>query len=362
MIESMPKPLPPHVHIERTRHGRLVCYFRKGQGARTRLPLMDSPDFAEAYAKCLVAVPRRKVAESSGSLAWLIARYKESAHWATLKPSTRRMRDNILKIVVDSSGKVPFDAITRKHINEGIDRRPRHAGNTFRKVMSQLFRWAVSMEMVGTNPVEGANRNAIKSDGFHTWSVAEVERFCERWPLGTRERLAMDIMLYTGLRRSDVFRLGRQHVARGLLSIKTEKTGEMVHLPMFSALKRSIEAAPTGDIVFLITQHGRPFTSAASFGNWFGKACRAAKVPGRAHGLRKAGATIAADSGATAHELMAMFGWRQMAQAETYTRDADRKRLAVAPAEHIANAFLPHPQPLLPAPDALTSNLKEIKK
>jgi hypothetical protein len=47
-----------------------------------------------------------------------------------------------------------------------------------------------------------------------------------------------------------------------------------------------------------------------------------------AHGLRKAAATRAADNGATAHELMAIFGWVDIKEAEIYTRAADRKRLA----------------------------------
>jgi hypothetical protein len=44
--------------------------------------------------------------------------------------------------------------------------------------------------------------------------------------------------------------------------------------------------------------------------------------------LRKASATIAAESGATEAELNAMFGWSGHQMAQFYTRKADRKRLA----------------------------------
>jgi hypothetical protein len=47
-----------------------------------------------------------------------------------------------------------------------------------------------------------------------------------------------------------------------------------------------------------------------------------------AHGLRKAGATIAAENGATAHQLMAIFGWDTLKQAEVHTKAANQKRLA----------------------------------
>jgi hypothetical protein len=56
-----------------------------------------------------------------------------------------------------------------------------------------------------------------------------------------------------------------------------------------------------------------------------------------AHGLRKAGATIAADEGATAHELMAMFGWSRLSMAEIYTKEADKKKLARAASERLSN-------------------------
>ena len=80
-------------------------------------------------------------------------------------------------------------------------------------------------------------------------------------------------------------------------------------------------------MTFLVNDLGRPFTD-AGFGNWFRDRCVEAGVPGRAHGLRKAGATIAANNGATAHQLMAIFGWDTLKMAEAYTRAADQERLA----------------------------------
>jgi integrase len=358
----MPRKLPPHVHVERSRHGKVVFYFRRSQGApRVRLPAPTEPGFKAAYAAALARSTAPANRAQSGTLEWLVESYKRSAHWANLKPSTRRMRENILIRVVSEAGKVPFTAITRKHINEGVNRRKPHAGNTFRKVMSQLFTWAVSVDLVPVNPVDGATRNKIKSSGHHAWTVAEVERFHAHWPVGTRERLALDLALFTGLRRSDLAVVGRQHVRDGVISIKTEKTGATVHLPVFPLLQASIDAAPTGDLTFLVTGHGQPFGSAASLGNWFRGACVAAKVPGRLHGLRKAGATIAADSGATAHQLMGMFGWRKLEEAELYTREADRKRNAAVAAEQIQNSFSRTTPPKSPAPADKVLKFKDNK-
>ena len=94
-------------------------------------------------------------------------------------------------------------------------------------------------------------------------------------------------------------------------------------------LEKIIAASPCGDLTFLATAFGKPFTS-AGFDNWFRDRCVEAGVPGRAHGLRKAGAPIAAENGASSHQLMAIFRWSTLKQAEVYTRGAQQKLLAAS--------------------------------
>ncbi len=94
-----------------------------------------------------------------------------------------------------------------------------------------------------------------------------------------------------------------------------------------AALAASIEATKTGELTFLITERGQPFAK-ESFGNWFRKACTEAGVPGSAHGLRKAGATRAAENGASERELTALFGWSTGKMAVHDTKAANQKRLA----------------------------------
>ena len=173
--------------------------------------------------------------------------------------------------------------------------------------------------------------------GHHTWTDEEIARFETRWPIGTRERLALDLLLYTGLRRGDVVRLGRQHVRDGVITLRTEKKGGggIVYPPVLPILASTIEATKTGDLTFLVTERGAPFVK-ESFGNWFRDACRMAGCPGSAHGLRKAGATRAAENGATVNQLMALFGWSTPKMAMHYTATADRKRLSQSAGQLLA--------------------------
>jgi hypothetical protein len=64
-------------------------------------------------------------------------------------------------------------------------------------------------------------------------------------------------------------------------------------------------------------------------GSWVRDRCdEAGLFECTAHGLKKAGATIAAENEATTRQLMAMFDWDGPAMAEVYTRAAEQKRLA----------------------------------
>ncbi|WP_420967085.1 tyrosine-type recombinase/integrase [Bradyrhizobium sp. B120] len=139
-------------------------------------------------------------------------------------------------------------------------------------------------------------------------------------------------MLFTGQRRSDIVRFGKQHVKRGKLSFtqhkgRNRKPKQLV-LPVLPALQAILDQSPCGDLTYLITEFGKAFSD-AGFGNKFRDWCdQAGLFHCTAHGLRKAGATIAANNGATSHQLMAIFGWDTLKEAERYTRQADQQRLA----------------------------------
>jgi integrase len=101
----------------------------------------------------------------------------------------------------------------------------------------------------------------------------------------------------------------------------------LVTIPILPPLQASQDAGPIGELTFIAGERGRPMKK-ESFGTWFRKACEKAGVPGSAHGLRKAGATRAADNGATEAQLEALFGWRGGGMASLYTREANRAKLA----------------------------------
>jgi integrase len=252
LIESMPRPRLPHLHKQITRHGAIVWYVRKGKGARIRIrDDYGSPGFKAAYDAAVAgeATPV-KAGPSTASLAWLIARYRDSAAWGKLSPATKRQRENIFLHVIETAGNAPYAGITRKTITAGIDRRKNtpFAVANFLLTLRGLFKWALDAELVSIDPTDRIEVARPRTEGFKVWTEDEISRFEARWPIGTRERLALAVLLYTGLRRGDAVTLGRQHVRDGIMTLRTEKTGTPVVIPLLPELAKIIEATKTGDL------------------------------------------------------------------------------------------------------------------
>lgn len=358
----MPRPRPPHLHHEPTRHGKYVWYVRIGKGPRTRIKAAyGTPEFTAEYDAAIAGKPLTGTSGASkASLQWLWDSYRETGAWTSLALSTRRQRENIMLHVLKGSGAKPYAAIGPQNIQDGLDSRSKTpaAARNFLDTMKGLFRWAKKRKHVKKDPTADSDIEAPKKkkgNGFPAWTREDVEAYRRRWPLGTRQYVWLDVLLYTGPRRGDAAIIGRQHerdirnedgsVSR-VVQFKTEKSGELVTvtIPILAPLRRTLDMGPTGDLTWICGARGRPFTK-ESFGNEFSQAARQAGIKKSAHGVRKIAATIAAENGATVHELMALFGWTTIQQAEVYTREAERARLSSGAAHKLDETGTSIPAP-----------------
>ena len=332
-MDIMPKPRLPHVVREKTNRGKWVWYFRIGKGKRIRLPdQYGTPEFLEEYHAALLGKPVSHSTEKcrSGSISWLIERYRESSAWLSLSDATRYQRDRIFAGITDKVGTEPYTGVTAKTIRNGREVRlatPFMANNYLRAVKG-LFAWAVEAEYLSENPAKDVKELATKSTGHEAWTLEDIRKYEEQWPLGTRERVWLHVLAYTGLRLGDACTIGWQHVKDDYVSLRAEKTGQLLEFPILPPLKESLNAGPTGDLAFISNSRGRPFVK-ESFGNAFRDACRAAGIEGKsAHGLRKMLASLAAELGASEELLQAWFGWQSNRMSAIYTRAASKKAMA----------------------------------
>lgn len=332
------------------RHGNVRLYVRRPGARKVRLRQTPGTDAFDAeYRAALEAgaaapATNRQAPAQAGSLRWLCARYYESAEFKALDPRTRYVyRQRLDRFCAHRrGGDKPYRLIESQHIarrRDEITSAP-EGGNNIIKALRRLFAWAalkhVKLAEPKWNPAAEVPFLRGKPDGWHSWTPDEIRKFEARHPVGSKARLALALLLYTGARRSDVVRLGRQMERDGWLSWTAHKgrnrSPVVVTLPILPALRAAIDACPSGHMTYLVTDFGRPFTS-NGFGNKMREWCDQAGLPHcSAHGLRKAGAANAAEKGATEHQLMAIYGWKTIQEAERYTRAARRKILAGAAA------------------------------
>ena len=329
-----------HIKAYTDRHGTRRHYYRRPGCVTVALPGQPgSREFMDAYHAAAAGAVKREIGadrEVPGSIGALIAAYYKSAAYKRLGPQTKATYRNALERFRSDHADKLVKGLRQRHvlaIFEGLPGRQ----ESLRKTLRLILGLAVERDWIEVNPMTGIRRPRKAAKGFRAWSDDEVSAYEATWPHGSRERLAMALLLYTGQRRSDVVRMGRQHIKDGRIRVVQQKTGADLWIPLHAALKAEIEAAPKDHLNLLTTQYGEPF-SPAGFTNRFHEWAKAAGLEGcTPHGLRKTASVRLADAGCTPSQIMAITGHRNLSEVTLYTAGADQGRLAAEAMSRLEN-------------------------
>jgi len=343
---------PKYVNVYQDRHDKQRIYYREPGKPQVALPgPLYSEEFWIAYHKAKAAEPvSAGKPPAAGSMGAAIQGYYKSAEFAQLADSSKQVYRRILDAFAKEHGHAPIAGLQTKHINVLIDAKAETpaAANILRKRLSSVFEYAKSVDMIQVNPAKEAKRIKTKSKGYRTWTETDIAAYREKWGEGTPERIAMEVLLHTGLRRSDAVRLGWQHLVDDTFVLSTKKSQEIVelHIPLHRDLAFLLDL-PRGKETFISTVYGSA-RSEKSFTNWLREAAHKAGLPSNSspHGLRKAACRRLAESGCTALEIMSITGHRDIKEIERYTKAAEMKRLsraAMAKSEQSFIIKLPNP-------------------
>lgn len=344
-----------HILRDKDRHGRPRVYVRVHGKPMVRLHEQPGTEaFLQAYFAALAKLTGTKPAPTGKTLEWLGRKYIASTEFQSFKDRDKSNRRGVLDGCFDEPltpggtelvGDCPLTHLKPAHVRLLRDRKIKAgmpaAANNRLKYLSAMFAWGIEAGLLDTNPAREVKTAAYEREGYHTWTVDEIRQFEGFWPVDSKPRLAMSLMLFLGLRGGDVRLLGRQHISGNVVRLKPRKTARHrkateLSLPVLPELRKVLDASVAGDLNLIVTEYGQPFTE-RGFGQWFARQCERAGLPHcTAHGLRKAGATIAAERGATTKQLMAIYGWTTPGQAETYIRSADNRKLAAGAMNLIA--------------------------
>lgn len=323
------------------RHGRVRYYFRRPGYPSATLPDLEDPSFLAAYAAAngrpkLGAGEKSHKSHRAKSFDALFDAYFASRDFTALAEHTQRSYRSNVSHFLTHFGTRDCTTFSRPALESYLDLRSDEPGaaSNFLKRMKQVLNFGVQRQILTTNVARDVKFDKPKTDGFPAWTEDDVAAYEKRWPIGTKERLAFALFLYTGQRRSDVVRMGPQHVKKGRIEVTQAKGGKTLLIPLHPALKDMVKDLE-GE-TFLLTEYGKPFTK-AGFGSWFAERCEAAGVHKRAHGLRKAISRRLAEAGCTAYEIIAITGHSSAKEAEPYTRAVDQQRMADAAMKKVKN-------------------------
>lgn len=346
--------LPKHVSVFRDRHGKERYRFRRaGFPSRYFKAEFGSEEFRQEYrvfndpaalADAMNAQTERKYLP--GSIGKLIADYTKVPTRMGPSPETQHKVRRILeRFAAGREDRLVrdlrfdhVDAIIARARVKAKDENGRSVGGVeaarkLRKELRRLFAFAKRQKLITENPVEDSEPVRVppaeRSDGFHCWTEEEIAKYRDRWPLGTKQRLAMEIILWTDQRKVDAVHLGPQHIRNNQIRVRQSKTGKRLTLPLVPQLKAAIDAMPpTENLCYIMTTWGKPF-SVNGFGNWFRKQCDAAGLPHCAsHGLRKATLRRMAERKLTNTSMKSVSGHSKDDELNRYIATADQEDLA----------------------------------
>jgi integrase len=343
------------VTVNPDRHGKLRARYRRHGLSVYMKTLPDQPGFDAEYKALLTVKVDTVDRHIPGSVNDLVTRYYKSADFAAkggaLDKARRRgliesFRADYGNDLVENFEFEHIEAILITRTEKRVNDKGRVVGGhvaamALRKQLRRLFAYARKLKWITGNPVEEAERvGKNKLTGFHTWTEAEIKRYKARHKFGTKARLALEIVLWTGQRRGDARLFGPKHVPNGRIKFSVGKTERDHWLPMAPDLKQAIDAMPVvGATTYLVTEYGKPFTK-DGFGNKMREWCDQAGLPHcTLHGLRKALGRRSAESEATQQQIKAVGGWKGDAEVATYTADAQQELLADAGLGRVISKF-----------------------
>lgn len=326
------------IHSYTDRHGHVRHYFRRKGSPKVALPgLAGSAEFMAAYHAALADKPAPAPAArpSAGSLAEVVAGYCRSVDWKNLKPSSQRTYRKALDPIVERYGHclvAEWDKATKntpRDVIEAIGEHHPGMANLTKAVLSKVMNYAIDAKVCERNPFDRLKSYRLGS--HHSWTDAEIAQFERRWKIGTRERLAFALLLYTGQRGGDVCKMHRNDIADGMIRVSRQKvrkgeTSEAL-IPIHSELAKVLAGPVVGMAHLVTTAQGK-----ALRGMWtiFPAAVARAGLPENcvAHGLRKAAARRLAEAGCTPHEIAAITGHATLKEIERYTAAVSQEALA----------------------------------
>lgn len=259
-----------------------------------------------------------------------------------LKLSTQRAYCVDLRQIRTWFDGMPIEGVTEEDLRDFLDQFANSPAkfNRVRQVLSSVMKLALQKKWTNENAVTFIGR--LKPGTYHTWTETEITAFRTHWPVGTTERLAFELFLYTGQRISDVVNMEWRDLQNEHIHVVPVKTNGLPNptelwIRVHRFLSWLLDQTPRNSDSILVKKDGAPHTlktldhmmrNAYLTAGLQSEERKAATRQCVTHGLRKAMCRRLAEVGCSAMEIQAITGHASIKELEVYVKEARKVILA----------------------------------
>lgn len=325
----------PRVHRV-TRRGKVYKYHRVTRNELPNDVPEDHPRFIAAWTAEEAGKPRATTRAKPGTFAAGCAEYLASRSYRDLSDSYRPVIRRHVEAIGKQGGAAKMSDLRPRHIEADMEPLSPAVARSRLKAWRKLCPFWRGKGYIATDVSRDVRGKKMpRTDGHKEWAAPDLAQFRTRWHVGTPQRLAGELLQWSGARCIDLVRLGPAMVKNGDLHFTQRKTGGEVYIPWGYApsgltadhahLVAALDAIEARHMVYLTTVHGKP-RSHKAVSSWFSQAASEAGLESlTAHGLRKYRMNALAEAGKTVLQMQSWVGHVTLAEVESYTRRANRR-------------------------------------
>lgn len=208
-----------------------TLYYYQADGKQMPLPVATLEE-ARARIEWLVE-------NSNKSFKGIAEKYRKE-HLPAIAPSSRVEYNRHLNTLIPAFGHLALDEIEPMLVRQYLDRRSKKiAANREVGVLSHLWNWSREKGLTKlANPCTGITRNKQKARERYV-TDAEYQAVWDKADPILRD--ALELMLLTGQRPSDVLKMTRQDVRDGHLWVRQGKTGTKLGIEVVGELAATLQ-------------------------------------------------------------------------------------------------------------------------
>jgi integrase len=314
--------------------GKERFYWQRRGHKLVRLPDDQGHRMAMAEQLNAAADAKESTAILRGSIAWTIAKYRESDEYRALKPGSTKYYKRYLRDIEELGPSLPFSSFTRRAVVDFIESYEKpHQRRQASAVLKNLFKLARYYGIVSQSEADGLRLKTSRPRD-RIWSDEEIVRWLE--DAGSYEHSHMGtaflLLQYTAQRPVDMLTMAWSNYNGRTIKLRQQKTGTLVEVPCHPVLKAHLESLPR-ESAMIVTYRGRAVRY-LRFNERFARICRRSGIDAQARDLRRTAMVRMAEAGATVPQIASVSGHSiETTQQilETYLpRNRDLAEIAIA--------------------------------